>query len=179
MKYIQAISIGMHKRLLDERKKTHCGAKVPVVWGFRPGAVRSGSGGTSRKSIWQCVIYQLGRHASWIIAENSEGTQREARITNAIPVAIVVSRRPPPSEPDTRVGVALKTPVDTEVEDGPHNLRLLLGGPVVIEPVVSDGKCGREFANIEEVLRVPVISLNTEVIRRVSGGVLSNECDGG
>ena len=157
------------------KKNTHRGAKVPVVWGFRPGTVRSRSGGTSRKGIGQCIIYHLGRHACWIIAENSKGTHREARITNAIPVAIVVSWRPPPSEKDCRVGVALKTPIDTEVEDGPHDLRPLLGGPVVVEPVVSKCKCGGEFANIEEMLRVPVISFVAKVICRVSSGVLANE----
>lgn len=113
-------------------------------------------------------------HACRVIAENSEGTHCEPRVTDAIPVAIVVSWCPPPSEIDTRVGVALKTPIDTEVEDRPHDLRLLLGSPVVVEPVVSDGKCSREFGNIKEMLGIPVVSTVTKGVCCVPSGVLWN-----
>lgn len=62
--------------------------------------------------------------------------------------------------------------LQTELDDGPHDGVLLGLVPGIEEPIVSVSEGEGEFTDVEEVLRVPVISGRSEVVGRVTGGVL-------
>lgn len=111
-------------------------------------------------------------HTTSVVPENGKSAHRQAGIANTVPVPVVVSRKSPPCEPNRRVGITLDSPLESETEDGVFDLFALSRRPVIVEPVIADSKSGREFGDVEEMLRIPVVSRISEWVTRISSGIL-------
>lgn len=173
-------------------------SSAPVVGRLAPSPV----GGRRLRAVGVRVRDRVRQNllgeAGGIIVHDGHGTERETVIADLRAISTSVRRVPLDEDAQSpRATHAVPVPVDmsppsvigarrrwecigvvsvreTEVKNGPHDGVPLRLSPRVVHPVVRDRERGRELGEVEEVLRVPVVAFDAEILacRRVSCGGL-------
>lgn len=144
---------------------------IPIIGCLRPTAILRCSIDAVDGSVGDSRLEKWARSTASIIAEDSKRSKYHTTVRYTVPVAIDSL---PPAVCGRISGKRLEAAAQTVVDEGPHDLLLLLRRPDVVHPVISDGECGSEFCGVQEVLGVPLISCISPRRGAVSSGVLMN-----